>query len=149
MTEEFALQYFRLQQATIIAVFESSGIGVAHALSREFLQQWGPYMPSWLQKPLFAIVRSIIGVCVSVDRRHLPLLDVFGTWVRGEAGRQELIAVLLQRCGEVGLGDGRGDAHVAAFRRRILCPREPARRAVRSSLLCCSSVAGRLALAMA
>ena len=60
----------------VIGMYECSGIEAASALSAEFTRQWGPRMLPWLENPMFVVFREAVLLCVSPDRKHLPMLEV-------------------------------------------------------------------------
>eukprot|EP00747_Dinoflagellata_sp_TGD_P164548 gnl/TRDRNA2_/TRDRNA2_184629_c0_seq1.p1 gnl/TRDRNA2_/TRDRNA2_184629_c0~~gnl/TRDRNA2_/TRDRNA2_184629_c0_seq1.p1 ORF type:complete len:1281 (+),score=241.08 gnl/TRDRNA2_/TRDRNA2_184629_c0_seq1:554-3844(+) len=126
---ELAIQYFRMQEETIIALFESAGIGAASAISAEFTKQRGPQNLPWLERPLFVVLREGVVGCITEDKHRLPLLEVFAAWISredfmAEAQRKELAADVMQQCGIVGLS-GEQEGLITKFLRRVLPPAPP------------------------
>lgn len=122
-TEEFAIQFYRLQEEALDGVFECVGIDAAQSLNSVFTRQWGPRVVPWLEQPLFTVLKDAVVGCVTEDKRRLQLLEIFSVWMRPEfvndmRGR-EIVAALLSRCTELGF-QGELQPAVVTFVRKVL-----------------------------
>mmetsp|Transcript_122444 Transcript_122444/g.341262 ORF Transcript_122444/g.341262 Transcript_122444/m.341262 type:complete len:695 (+) Transcript_122444:67-2151(+) len=124
-TEEFAIQFFRMQKEAVVGLFDCATLDAAAALSAAFMKHAGPRMLPWLEKPLFMVLKDAVLSCIAEDRERVPLLEVFSTWFKGgfvqDSRCREITSALLQRCKAVGI-DGEGDPHVTKFLHRVLSP---------------------------
>jgi len=120
--EEFAIQFYRMQQEAVSGLFDCTTVEAAAALSAAFMKHAGPRMFPWLETPLFKVLKDAALSCVSEDKHRLPLLEVFGTWFKTgfvQSSRcREIATQLLQRCNLSGF-DGKKDPHVAKFLQRV------------------------------
>lgn len=130
-TEEYAIQYFRMQAETVIGMYECSGIEAASALSAEFTRQWGPRMLPWLENPMFVVFREAVLLCVSPDRKHLPMLEVLSGWLKAEdfinePHRERIAREVLQQCRAVNIDSEREEKVQKFLRRTLLATAVPA-----------------------
>jgi len=118
-TDDSAILYFRVQEQTIVGLFECSGLDAALAISMEFTRQWGPRTLPWLEHGLHVVLSEVVIYCVTDDKRRLPLLEVFAGWMKGddfmrEVHRLSLIDTLVTQCKAVGIDCGK-EEHVVRF----------------------------------
>lgn len=121
--EEFAIQFYRMQEEAISGLFECAGLEAAQALSSVFTRQWGPRMLPWLERAFAVVLDEAAASCVTADKKRLPLLEVYSTWVKpdfvADYRRREIAADIVRLCAAAGF-NAEDDPHVAKFLQRAL-----------------------------
>jgi len=123
--EEFAIQFYRMQEEAISGLFECAGLEAAQALSSVFVKQWGPRMLPWLERPFAAVLDEAVASCITADKRRLPLLEVYSAWLKSdfiqEHRRREIAASVIRLCDAAGIKPME-DAHVERLLQRAVPP---------------------------
>lgn len=126
VSEDCAVQYYRMQGVSVTSLFKSVSLQAALALSLAFTRQWALRNLPWLEQPFFCVLREQLVNCISADKKRLPLLEAFSLWIKNDFLMQEsrcrsLAAELKVRCASAGI-NADDDPHVSRLLRRLVQP---------------------------
>merc|ERR1719253_1768847 len=121
--EEFAVQFYRMQEEAISGLFECAGLEAAQALSSVFTRQWGPRMLPWLERPFAVVLDEAAAGCITADKKRLPLLEVYSTWLKpdfvADYRRREIATDVVRLCAAAGF-NAEDNPHAVKFLQRAL-----------------------------